>query len=120
MMIKRIQPYIRQIFICTNSRHGESTCCGYRGSEEIVDELKRVAKDLRLKGKIRVAKSGCLDLCAFGPNLMIWPEGIWYLKVTKQDIPSIVETFLTLEGEDKKEASEAGNLVGDGRIFVDR
>jgi (2Fe-2S) ferredoxin len=109
-MIKRIQPYKRQIFICTNNREGESISCGNCGSVDIVDELKRVAKDLKLKGKIRVAKSGCLDLCAFGPNLMIWPEGIWYLKVTKQDIPSIVERFLTLEEENQ--TTRAGNPAG--------
>ncbi|MBI4482949.1 MAG: (2Fe-2S) ferredoxin domain-containing protein [Acidobacteria bacterium] len=102
-MIKRPQPYVRQIFMCINNRHGESPSCGYSGSEEIVEELKKIAKQLNLKGKIRVAKSGCLDLCAFGPNLMIWPDGIWYMKVTKEDIPAIVETYLRLEEAEKKD-----------------
>jgi (2Fe-2S) ferredoxin len=106
-MIKRPQPYQRQIFMCTNNRHGESPSCGYSGSEEIVEELKRVAKEMNLKGKLRVARSGCLDLCAFGPNMMIWPEGIWYMKVTKEDIPAIVETYLKLEAADEKAAAAA-------------
>ena len=103
-MIKRQQPYIRQIYICINNRQGASPSCGYSGSEEIVEELKKVAKELNLKGKIRVAKSGCQDLCAFGPNMMIWPDGIWYMKVTKQDVPEIIETYLKLEESDKKQA----------------
>lgn len=102
-MIKRAQPYVRQIFMCINNRQGESVSCGYSGSEEMVEELKKIAKERNLKGKLRVAKSGCLDLCAFGPNLMIWPEGIWYMKVTKEDIPQIVDTYLKLEEKDKKE-----------------
>ena len=70
-MIKRDQPYKRQIFICISNRRGESPSCGHGGSEEMVEELKNMAKEMKLKGKLRVAKSGCLDICAFGPNMMI-------------------------------------------------
>jgi hypothetical protein len=66
--------------------------CGYSGSEEVVEELRRVCKERNLKGKIRVVRSGCLDVCTFGPNMMIWPEGLWYMKVTKEDVPQIVDT----------------------------
>ena len=110
-MIKRPQPYVRQIFMCINNRHGESVACGHSGSEEMVEELKKVAKERNLKGKLRVAKSGCMDLCAFGPNLMIWPEGIWYMKVTKEDIPQIVDTYLKLEEQDNKETVAAENVT---------
>jgi (2Fe-2S) ferredoxin len=90
--------------MCINNRQGESVSCGYSGSEEMVEELKKIAKERNLKGKLRVAKSGCLDLCAFGPNLMIWPEGIWYMKVTKEDIPQIVDTYLKLEEADRQDS----------------
>ena len=112
-MIKRPQPYKRQIFVCINNRHGESPSCGYSGSEEIVEELKKTCKLLNLKGKIRVAKSGCLDLCPFGPNMMIWPDGIWHMKVTKENIPEIIETYLKLEEADKNKGSAAENVVGE-------
>ncbi|MCZ6624632.1 MAG: (2Fe-2S) ferredoxin domain-containing protein [Deltaproteobacteria bacterium] len=111
-MIKRQQPYKRQIYICINNRHGESPSCGHSGSEEIVKELKKVAKELNLKGKIRVAKSGCMDLCAFGPNMMIWPDGLWYMKVTKENIPEIVEAYLKLEEADKKKEDALPNPTG--------
>jgi (2Fe-2S) ferredoxin len=99
-MIKREQPYVRQLYVCINNRNGESISCGYSGGEEMIEELKKVCKERNLKGKIRAAKSGCMDLCAFGPNIMIWPEGIWYMKVTKEDIPQIVDNFLKLEQQD--------------------
>ena len=76
-----------------------------------MEELKKVAKERNLKGKLRVAKSGCMDLCAFGPNLMIWPEGIWYMKVTKEDSPRIVDTYLKLEEQDNKETVAAENVT---------
>ncbi len=91
---------------------GGSPSCGYSGSEEFVEELKKTAKELNLKGKLRVAKSGCLDLCAFGPNVMIWPEGIWYMKVTQDDIPQIIETYMKLEGSDKQAVEASPTPVG--------
>lgn len=69
---------------------------------------RKVTKERKLKGKIRVVKSRCLDGCAFGPNMMIWPEGLWYMKVTKEEVPQIVEQYLKLEVADQaKEASTA-------------
>jgi len=59
-----------------------------------------------IKGKVRVVRSGCLDVCAFGPNMMIWPEGLWYMKVTKTDVPQIVDTYLKLE--ESGQAKEVG------------
>ena len=110
-MIQRPQPYIRQIHICINNRNGESPSCGYSGSEEVVEELRKVCKERNLKGKIRVVRSGCLDVCAFGPNMMIWPEGLWYMKVTKNDVPQIVDTYLKLEEADKAKESATGNAA---------
>jgi (2Fe-2S) ferredoxin len=112
-MIKRPQPYIRQIFVCINNRHGESPSCGYSGSEEIVEELKKTCKLRNLKGKVRVARSGCLDLCPFGPNVMIWPEGIWHMKVSKENIEEIVETYLKLDEAGNKKEGRAENIAGE-------
>lgn len=111
-MIQRPQPYKRQIFICINNRKGESPSCGYSGGEDIAEELKKVAKEMNLKGKLRVARSGCFDLCAFGPNMMIWPEGLWFMKVTKEDLPKIIETYMKLEEVDLTRDSEAQSAAG--------
>ncbi|MGZ8452888.1 MAG: (2Fe-2S) ferredoxin domain-containing protein [Candidatus Binatia bacterium] len=100
-MIERQQPYVRQLHVCINDRKGESKSCGYDGSEEIVEELRTVSKGRNLKGKVRVVRSGCLDVCAFGPNMMIWPEGLWFMRVTKEDVPQIVEKYLSLEAAEQ-------------------
>ena len=100
-MIERQQPYVRQLHVCINDRKGESKSCGYDGSEEIVEELRKVSKGRNLKGKVRVVRSGCLDVCAFGPNMMIWPEGLWFMGVTKEDVPQIVEKYLSLEAAEQ-------------------
>ena len=56
--------------------------------------LKEEVKKRELKGKVRVLKSGCMDLCEKGPNVMIFPEGTLHSSVTPQDIPWLVEKYL--------------------------
>jgi (2Fe-2S) ferredoxin len=68
----------------------------------------QVTKERNLKGKIRVVRPGCVDVCAFGPNMMIWARRALYMKVTKADVPQIVEQYMKLEAADQaKEATAA-------------
>jgi (2Fe-2S) ferredoxin len=60
-----------------------------------------VTKERHLKGTVRMVRSGCLDACVFGPKMMIWPKGLWYMKVTKEDVPQIIEKYLSLEAADQ-------------------
>lgn len=43
---------------------------------------------------MRVNKAGCLDRCAAGPVLVVYPEAVWYSYVDDQDIDEIVESHL--------------------------
>ena len=43
---------------------------------------------------IRVNASGCLDRCELGPNMVIYPEGVWYHYDNTQDIDEILETHV--------------------------
>ena len=101
-MIEKNVPFKRILFVCTNVREGEAACgnadrgesCGFN----LVEMLREEASRRGLKGKIRVAKSGCMDLCASGPNVMIFDENGGYTvlnKVSKDDIPQIVQKYIT-------------------------
>ena len=99
-METRKVPYQRTIVVCGNVREDGSAACanpsrGEDRGDAILEALKAEAKRLGLKGKIRVARSGCLDLCAKGPNLFIFPDGVWLSGVTLADVPRLVETYLT-------------------------
>jgi len=54
---------------------------------------KQRVKDLKLK-KVRVNNSGCLNRCALGPMLVVYPEGIWYQYKTTDDIDEIIESYV--------------------------
>ena len=60
------------------------------------DYAKDRIKALRLNGpgKIRVNISGCLDRCKEGPVMVIYPEGVWYTYVDREDIDEIIREHL--------------------------
>ncbi len=53
--------------------------------------LKQRIKDQGLAAQIRVSRSGCLDVCSDGPNILLMPDNIWFKRVEEQDIPSIID-----------------------------
>jgi (2Fe-2S) ferredoxin len=60
------------------------------------DTLKRLVRELGLEDPARPGgivlrnKADCLRICAEGPVLLIWPEGIVYAGVTPERIERIV------------------------------
>ncbi len=85
--------YERHVFVCINQRppgHPKG-CCHDKGSEEIRALLKAELKRRGMTTTVRANNSGCLDACEYGPTLVIYPEGIWYGKVTVEDVPEIID-----------------------------
>jgi (2Fe-2S) ferredoxin len=62
-----------------------------KGSAQIRDALKIELGKRGLAKIVRANNSGCLDACEHGVTIVIYPEGIWYGKVTVDDIPEIVD-----------------------------
>jgi (2Fe-2S) ferredoxin len=52
---------------------------------------------VRPEGIVLRTKADCLRICAGGPILLIWPEGVWYGGVTPERIERIVTEHL-IEG----------------------
>ena len=96
--------YERHIFMCTNVRpdgHPRS-CCMARaeamgGVEKVRGYAREKARQLGIEG-IRLNAAGCLDRCEYGPNMVIYPEGVWYRYETTEDIDEIVQKHLVEGG----------------------
>ena len=83
------------IFVCNNQRSGtERLSCGDTHGLELVAEFKKQINDLKVGLKIRANKSGCLGICDFGPTVAIYPEGIFYVGVKKEDVTEIVQSHI--------------------------
>jgi (2Fe-2S) ferredoxin len=44
--------------------------------------------------KIALTSTGCLGPCTTGPNVLVYPEGVMYGKVTKGDVKTIIDGHL--------------------------
>lgn len=88
-------PYQRVIMVCGNERDNGEPACGNRHSGKILERLKIYVKEHGLKGRIRVCRTGCLDQCAIGPNVVIMPDNIWLKAVTDEDVNRIIEQYVT-------------------------
>jgi (2Fe-2S) ferredoxin len=84
------------VFVCENRRDPADPrgCCGARGSEAVRAALKAEIERRGLKGQVRANAAGCLDACADGPAIVVYPEGVWYGGVRVEDVPEIVERHL--------------------------
>ncbi|MDI6705704.1 MAG: NADH-quinone oxidoreductase subunit NuoF [Firmicutes bacterium] len=72
--------------------------CESSGCQEIVDKLNEELERTKLSRTVTVVKTGCMGLCALGPLMTIYPDGIFYKELTVKDIPEIVEKHL-LQGK---------------------
>lgn len=88
--------YTHHVFFCCNQRNNGEACCADRGAQEMRDYAKSKVKSLKLAGpgKVRVNQAGCLDRCAEGPVIVVYPEEVWYTYVDKDDIDEIIEEHL--------------------------
>lgn len=92
--------YQRHVFVCINERpkgHPKG-CCLEKGSAAVRDTLKAELRKRGLASIVRANNSGCLDACEHGVSLVIYPDGIWYGKVTVEDVPEIIDRTI-LGGE---------------------
>ena len=88
--------YKYHVFICTNKRKDNDNCCEQAGATGIRAYAKNKIKKLGLSGagKVRINTAGCLDRCAEGPVMVIYPQEIWYTYVDEQDVDEIIEQHL--------------------------
>ena len=60
-------------------------------AESPVTTLAQVLRDKGLADKVRVSRSGCLDVCSEGPNVLLMPDNIWFKHVEEKDVEAIIK-----------------------------
>lgn len=87
--------YKKHIFICTNQRaEGQRKSCGETCGMNLVHEFKKQLKARQIDFPVRAQRSGCLDVCDFGPAMVVYPEGIFYGGVQEKDIEQIIDEHI--------------------------
>jgi (2Fe-2S) ferredoxin len=87
------------VFVCTGSS------CSKNDSERTLERFREVLAERGLlygkpgkrgnpQGTVIVTTCGSVGLCAIGPAVLIYPDGIWYYGVTAEDVDEIVSEHL--------------------------
>ncbi|NLK88707.1 MAG: NADH-quinone oxidoreductase subunit NuoF [Clostridiaceae bacterium] len=80
--------YRAHVLVCSG------TGCTASQSPQIVEEMEREIASLGLDREVKVVKTGCFGLCAEGPIVVVYPEGVMYYRVQPADVSEIVSEHL--------------------------
>lgn len=97
----QMEPYRRHVLVCTGG-----FCTTDRRGRGIYSQLASLLdREGLLFGPERVKRSEtpCLGVCAGGPVVAVYPEGIWYAHVT----PALLERIVVEHLRDGRVVEEA-------------
>lgn len=95
-MIEDALPFDTIVFVCAHQRAaGDRVACANPGRDGQA-LLERLKGDVKARGwdtRVRVSKSGCVDRCEEGPNVVVVFRGqkpVWFHSVSVDDAPRIL------------------------------
>jgi len=95
-MKKTKQKYRQHLLVCAG------TGCVANHSFEIKEALEKEITKQHLHDEVQVITTGCQGFCERGPIVIVQPDGIFYQRVKKKDIPHLVEEHM-LKGRPVKD-----------------
>lgn len=89
-MQRQPSPYLCHVFVCVNDRQGARKSCADGDNVRLKDLLKEAVARRGWKPRVRVSHCGCMGLCEKGPNVILYPQGIWFSAVAATDLDEIL------------------------------
>ncbi|MBK6940766.1 MAG: (2Fe-2S) ferredoxin domain-containing protein [Planctomycetes bacterium] len=90
-----MNPFRRHFLVCiTNRPPSVQHSCGARGATELLAAMQKAADRKGLRELFGTAVTGttCLGLCETGPNVVVYPENLWYGGVQPENAREIIES----------------------------
>jgi NADH:ubiquinone oxidoreductase subunit F (NADH-binding)/(2Fe-2S) ferredoxin len=80
--------YRSHILLCTDPE------CLAKGAQDVQDALLRAIESNGLQNEVNVLQTSRLGHCSTGPEMVIYPEGVTYVKLTPDAVTEIVNEHL--------------------------
>ena len=81
---------LRQVFVCATPGEGR---CGSKGGDKLLEEFRAEVGRRGLSPSV-VLRNACTRRHHEGPVVFVYPDDVWYTRVTPEDVPLIVERHL--------------------------
>ncbi|HEC38247.1 MAG TPA: (2Fe-2S) ferredoxin domain-containing protein, partial [bacterium] len=109
--IKEFEEFYKKIIENQDSKKhiislSSGTCGHASGSIEVEEALKQAV--IGYEDKIDLKLTGCHGFCAVEPNIIIFPEKIFYKNLKPEDAPNVIQSILKGEIIDNLVISENG------------
>lgn len=88
-----MQPFRYHVIVCTQPKAENVTCCA-AGGRAVVAALQGELGKQGVANEVIVSQVGCLGACEQGPVMVVYPDAVWYGKLTAADVPEIVTSHL--------------------------
>jgi (2Fe-2S) ferredoxin/2-polyprenyl-3-methyl-5-hydroxy-6-metoxy-1,4-benzoquinol methylase len=87
-----MEPFLYHVFVCDQVKPEGVPGCAAFGSEVVLETLRKEIACQGMIDEVQITTCGSLGLCEHGPNMVVYPDGIWYCCVSPQDVPEIVRS----------------------------
>jgi (2Fe-2S) ferredoxin len=87
-----MEPFRYHVFACDQQKPDGAPCCSHHGSAQVIEALRREIATHGLEDEVQVTVCGSLGLCEHGPNMVVYPDAVWYSGITPADVPELVKS----------------------------
>jgi len=89
-----MEAFRHHIYICDQKKPEGAPSCTANGSLEVIAALRGEIVRQGLSADVQVTTCGSLGLCGRGPNMLVYPDGVWYSGVRPADVAELVRDHL--------------------------
>ncbi|MFN8096347.1 MAG: methyltransferase dimerization domain-containing protein [Vicinamibacteria bacterium] len=89
-----MEPFRYHVYACDQRKPEGAPSCTANGSLAVIEALRREVAAQGLAGSVQITTCGSLGLCTRGPNLVVYPEGVWYSGLKPSDVMAVARGFV--------------------------